>query len=249
MANLVKGIAIGVLFIFLMLGYVYQEYVFSLFGSFLSWVQLNPGIGAIYYVFIYSLSAILCIPAVILTLGSGYIFTTIYNGYKGYIIACIVDFTGATCGALLAFIVCKLLFFNWVNGWAKQYKQFEIAQILMKKDGLKVMMLLRVLMPYNPLNYLLGITNISIQDYLFACIGMIPSTMGWCFIGSGLSTLTEISKMNDKGIGGLYDENPNILIIGIVFISLFIFGMIWISKKAKREFKLMSDKLENDKTK
>ena len=249
MANVAKGIGIGALIISLILGYIYQEYVFELFQSFLAWVQLNPMIGAICYIILYSITAVFCIPAVLLTLGSGYIFTSIYDGYKGYIIACIVDFTGATCGALLAFIVCKLLFFNWVNSWAKSYKQFEIAQILMKKEGLKVMTLLRVLMPYNPLNYLLGITNVTIRDYIIACVGMVPSTMGWCFLGSTLSALTEINKMSDKGLYGLYEDNPNIIIVGVVFVSLFIFGMIWISNKAKREFKMMMERVDDDKTK
>ena len=249
MANLAKGFGIGALIICLLLGYIYQEYIFELFQAFLSWVQLHPVIGAIYYVILYSITAVFCIPAVLLTLGSGYIFTSIYDGPKGYIIACIVDFTGATCGALLAFIVCKLLFFNWVNEWAKQYQQFEIAQLLMKKEGLKVMTLLRVLMPYNPLNYLLGITNVSTKDYLIACIGMIPSTMGWCFLGSTLSALSEINKMSDKGLMGLYEENPSIIIVGIIFVSLFIVGMLWISHKAKNEFKMMVDKIDADKTK
>ena len=249
MASLAKIIGAGGLIGCLVLGFIFQEAILQQFGAFLGWVEVYPMIGAVLYVILYSITAVFCIPAVILTLGSGYIFTTIYDGYIGYLVACIVDFTGATCGALLAFLVCKLLFFSWVNSWAKQYQQFEIAQILMKKDGVKVMMLLRVLMPYNPLNYLLGITNVTTYEYLVSCVGMIPSTMGWCFVGSTLSALSEINQMSDRGVAGLYEDNPKVIVIGIAFVSVLVSAIWWISNRAKSEFTLMMLEMNANKMK
>ena len=39
-------------------------------------------------------------------------------------------------------------------------------------------------MPFNFLNYILGLTTVSLRDYLLAFIGMIPGTFLYVYIGS-----------------------------------------------------------------
>jgi uncharacterized membrane protein YdjX (TVP38/TMEM64 family) len=51
---------------------------------------------------------------------------------------------------------------------------------------LKIVFLLRLspLFPFNLLNYALGITQVSLKDYVIGSLGMIPGTILYVYIGS-----------------------------------------------------------------
>ena len=249
--TVLRGIGMIILIILLIYCVVYKDIIYEEFGRFLNWVEKNPGQGAIGYIIVYALSAIFCIPAVILTLGSGYIFSSIYGGYIGLIIACIVDFGGATAGAFASFIICKVLFYNCVTNFAnnKFSKQYNALQILMEKeDSLKLLVLMRVVMPYNLLNYLLGVTNVSIMAYGIANIGMLPSTIGWCMVGSTLTALSQVSQMSNQGIDKMFENaDPKSMIGGTIVVISFVSIFIYIIKKAKYEFQQIMNDTEKQK--
>lgn len=239
--RLLRLSGIAILVICIVLAYIYQSEVYTSFTALLSFIQLHPIQGAIYYIIIYAISAVFCIPAVILTLGSGYIFTSITSNFIfGFFIACSIDFFGAILGSLLSFWTCKLLFYEYIQSLAARNKKFMCAQMLIKKDAIRIIILLRILMPYNLLNYLLGITNVSVMQYILSSIGMLPSTIGWCFMGS---TVSQLSQIRDFNIGQILYENPLGIGVGCVFICMVVCGIVWISKKAKKEFDLMIEQV------
>jgi hypothetical protein len=77
------------------------------------------------------------------------------------------------------------------------------------------MLLLRLspLIPYNALDYISGITSISIQQYSLALFGILPGTITFCYIGATASTFTDgtTSTFNNNTLHTI------ILILGIVF--------------------------------
>lgn len=77
------------------------------------------------------------------------------------------------------------------------------------------MLLLRLspLIPYNALDYISGITSISIRQYSLALLGILPGTISFCYIGATASTFTDgtTSAKNNNAIHTI------ILILGIVF--------------------------------
>jgi len=50
------------------------------------------------------------------------------------------------------------------------------------------------LVPFNILNYFLGVTAISARDNIFGCIGMIPGTTVYVYLGASLQSLADISS-------------------------------------------------------
>lgn len=77
------------------------------------------------------------------------------------------------------------------------------------------MILLRLspLIPYNALDYISGITSISIRQYSLALIGIIPGTITFCYIGATASTFTD-------GTTSASSNNTlhrTILILGVLF--------------------------------
>ena len=94
------------------------------------------------------------------------------------------------------------------------------------------MILIRLcpVIPFNMLNYLMGITDIKFKDYLIGSVGMIPGTIVYVFIGTTLSSIAEASK------GGKGNESTDtvLLVMAILGSILACGGIIWISIVAKR---------------
>jgi hypothetical protein len=90
------------------------------------------------------------------------------------------------------------------------------------------MILLRLspLIPYNALDYISGITSISVQQYSFALIGIIPGTITFCYIGATASTFTEgtASTSNKSAF------HTTILILGVFFALVGVAMASYFSK-------------------
>jgi len=52
-------------------------------------------------------------------------------------------------------------------------------------DGRRIVLLLRLspLVPFNFLNYALGLTTISVGDFLVASVGMVPGAFMYAYVG------------------------------------------------------------------
>ena len=112
--------------------YWFSNELFHAFKQFVDWMMMNPFRGAFAYVFIYGISAVFMVPALLLSLGAGYIYSSVYGSFWGIVIAFFVDLLGATFGAVLSFWMSRFLFYEWIEQWTKSYPTFIIAQKLLK---------------------------------------------------------------------------------------------------------------------
>lgn len=60
-------------------------------------------------------------------------------------------------------------------------------------NGLKIMVLLRLspLIPFNALDYISGITSISLRDYTIALIAILPGAIVLCIAGASAESLSD----------------------------------------------------------
>lgn len=145
----------------------------------LEWID-RLGIGG-YFVFIlvYILASILLLSGAILTLGAG----AIYGLVKGSILVMIAS----NLAAIASFLTGRYLARGWVNKLINQKPSFKAIDESVAKDGWKIVGLTRLspLFPFVFLNYAFGLTQISLKDYfLSSCIGMLPGTILYVYIGS-----------------------------------------------------------------
>ncbi len=79
----------------------------------------------------------------------------------------------------------------------------------LETNGLKIMVLLRLspLIPFNALDYISGITSISLRDYALALLAILPGAIVLCIAGASASSLSDRTSSN---------ENSTIKIISIV---------------------------------
>lgn len=152
----------------------------------LDWVKGLGPVGVLAYIGIYVLATVLFIPGSLLTLGGGALY--------GVGLGSLYVFMAASLGATLAFLIGRYLTRNWVAGKIAANPKFQAIDDAIAREGLKIVILTRLspVFPFNLLNYALGISQVSLWDYLLGFVGMIPGTVMYVYIGSLAGSLAAI---------------------------------------------------------
>lgn len=163
----------------------------------LQWIQDLGSIGAIAFILLYIVATVAFLPGSILTLGAGVVF--------GVILGSFYVFIGATLGATAAFLVGRYLARGWVANKIEGNQKFKAIDEAVGREGLKIVLLTRLspVFPFNLLNYAYGLTGVSLKDYFFGSVGMIPGTIMYVYIGSlagSLATIGGESQPSDPTI-------------------------------------------------
>mmetsp|Transcript_35502 Transcript_35502/g.52003 ORF Transcript_35502/g.52003 Transcript_35502/m.52003 type:complete len:238 (+) Transcript_35502:364-1077(+) len=188
-------------------------------------MEFHPYAGVLVFILVYALCTVLFIPGAILTIGCGFTFGYVHDTSltKAVIIASTTVFLGASLGSIMAFLLGRYLFRDCVLNMAKEYPMFEAVDRALEHNGIKIMILLRLspLIPYNALDFMSGITSISIASYSIALLGVLPGVVLYTFIGATASTLGDHDGDGMTGGGGGESQNPLVRKISLVFGILF----------------------------
>ncbi|MBD1825017.1 TVP38/TMEM64 family protein [Cyanobacteria bacterium FACHB-DQ100] len=152
----------------------------------LTWIQNFGALGTIVFMALYVLAAVLFIPGTILTLGAGAVFGVVWGS--------IYVFVGASCGAIAAFLIGRYLARGWVTQRIEGNPKFKAIDEAVAASGLKIVILTRLspVFPFTLLNYAFGVTRVTLRDYAIGCVGMIPGTVMYVYIGSLAGSLATI---------------------------------------------------------
>jgi uncharacterized membrane protein YdjX (TVP38/TMEM64 family) len=139
------------------------------------------------FAFGYVIAVVAFVPASVLTLGAGAIF--------GIVDGVIYVFVAATIGSCLAFLVSRYLARSAVEKMLEGKPKFSAIDRAVAAEGLKIVFLLRLTpaVPFNLLNYALGLTRVRFADYAIASVGMLPGTLLYVYSGKlagDVATLT-----------------------------------------------------------
>jgi uncharacterized membrane protein YdjX (TVP38/TMEM64 family) len=156
----------------------------------LSWIQDLGPVGAIVFIGLYSVATVFFVPGSLLTLGAGVVF--------GVVAGSIYVFLGATIGATAAFLVGRYLALGWISRQIENNPKFSAIDEAVAREGLKIVILTRLspIFPFNLLNYAFGVTRVSLKDYILGCVGMIPGTIMYVYIGSLAGNLAMLGTAN-----------------------------------------------------
>lgn len=144
----------------------------------LSQIQQLGATGIIAFIALYALATVVFIPGSLLTLGAG----AVYGVVQGTLYVLI----GASLGAVLAFWLGRYLVRDWVAKKIQTNSKFKAIDQAVSREGFKIVLLTRLspIFPFNLLNYAFGITGVSLRDYITGCIGILPGTVLYVYIGS-----------------------------------------------------------------
>lgn len=142
--------------------------------------------GPVAFIITYNLATVLFIPGSVLTLGGGVIFGL----WWGFIYV----FVASTLGATFAFLIGRYLSRDRVVKYMECHPKFQCLDRAVSQEGLKIVFLTRLcpLFPFNLLNYALGITQVSLKDYVLGSFGMIPGTILYVYSGSLVGDISAI---------------------------------------------------------
>ena len=134
--------------------------------------------GPVAFIVTYNLATVLFIPGSVLTLGGGVIFGLWWGS--------VYVFVAASLGATFAFLIGRYLSRDRVVKYMEAHPKFKALDRAVSQEGLKIVFLTRLcpLFPFNLLNYALGITQVSLKDYVLGSFGMIPATILYVYSGS-----------------------------------------------------------------
>ncbi|MPZ30038.1 MAG: sulfurtransferase [Rhodospirillales bacterium] len=128
------------------------------------------------HVVLFALGAIVFLPGALFGLAGGLLFGPLWGT--------ILNLAGATLGATAAFLVGRFVAADWVRGWAGPRLQRLVDGV--EAEGWRFVAFVRLVpfFPFNLTNYALGLTRISLRDYVMASvICMLPGTLAYTWLG------------------------------------------------------------------
>lgn len=158
----------------------------ALFQEILQQIDSLGVIGAIVFMGLYMVATVAFLPGSILTLGAGVLFGVVEGSFYVFI--------GATAGATLAFLIGRYLARDFVARRLEGNDRFQSIDQAVGEAGFQIVLLTRLspVFPFNLLNYAYGLTQVKLQDYVLASVGMIPGTILYVYIGSLFSNLADL---------------------------------------------------------
>jgi uncharacterized membrane protein YdjX (TVP38/TMEM64 family) len=144
---------------------------------FASWVADQGVWGPVAFIAGYALATVALVPGSLLTLAAGAVF--------GLAAGVVYVFAGAVLGATLAFLVARYAARTAVERRISGDPRFERIDAAIARSGRKIVFLLRLspVVPFNLLNYALGLTRVRLRDYVIASLGMLPGTFLYVYTG------------------------------------------------------------------
>jgi uncharacterized membrane protein YdjX (TVP38/TMEM64 family) len=157
--------------------------------------------GIAIYAGAYVLAALVLLPGSALTLLAGFVWGPIW----GTLLVSPVSVLAAS----LAFLLGRTAFRRRVERRIAGDRRFSAIDRAVAEHGFRIVLLLRLspIVPYNLINYALGMTRVRFVDYLAASfLGMLPGTLLYVYLGSLVTTLSELAsggKAFETGAGKL----------------------------------------------
>jgi uncharacterized membrane protein YdjX (TVP38/TMEM64 family) len=193
-----------------------------------NWVAWINGLGAIaplLFILTYIVVTVAFLPASVVTLGAGFVFGVV----KGSILV----FIGAMLGATAAFLIGRFVARDWIANKVAGNRFFSALDNAIAQEGLNLIFLIRLspAFPFNLLNYALGLTKISLSDYVLGTTGIIPGTIMYVYLGSLISDIATLGT-------GETPSNPIISwIIKILIFVTVVAISLYIAKIARKALK------------
>jgi len=198
-------IALAVVLAAFMAAVVWRHHDYDI-GALQASVQLYGWWGWLAFILIYAMCAPIGVPGLALTVAGGLLFGPLWGT--------LYNLTGATLGAVLAFLAARYIGGDWVGG------RFKRVVAGIESEGWRFVLFMRLvpLFPYNLLNYALGLTRIPLAHYALASlVGMAPGAAAYTYLGHvGGELAAGDERAVRHGLIGLG------VLAAAVFIPLFI---------------------------
>jgi uncharacterized membrane protein YdjX (TVP38/TMEM64 family) len=129
------------------------------------------------FMLLYAVSVVALVPASVMTMAGGAVF--------GLMRGVAFSFGGALLGSTVAFLLGRYVARRVIERKLATMPRFAAIDRAVSAQGRRIVFLLRLspIVPFNFLNYALGVTRISIKDFAIASAGMLPGAVMYTYAG------------------------------------------------------------------
>jgi uncharacterized membrane protein YdjX (TVP38/TMEM64 family) len=194
-------------------------------SSFLHWMRGLGYWAPLLLIVAYVAASLLFIPGLLLSIGAGFLF--------GVVAGTLTVSIGSVLGATAAFVVGRTLLRSSVEQMIASKPTFAALDRAVGRDGFKIVLLARLspVLPYNLLNYALGLTPVRLVDFVLASwIGMLPATTVYVYFGSTLANLAEL----DGSTATTGTAQRVLYVLGLVAT---VFVAVYLTRLARRAWR------------
>ncbi len=194
------------LFLIIVAGMMFQEH-WDVTGVYL-FIRSYGLLASVIFILLSCIATILLLPAAFMAFIGGYVF--------GFTHGLIVNIIGSALGVMCAFLIGRYIATDWVRSRLDN-KAGEIVNGV-ERLGWRFVALFRLtpFVPFDILNFALGITKISVWRYMWAsAVFMLPGMVTYTYLGKwGLDIILGHPKfLFIKGVIGI------VVLLGIAFIT------------------------------
>ena len=158
----------------------------------IEWIRGLGAVGVIVYGALYVVATLVGV-ATPMTLAAGVIY--------GVVGGVAVVSPSSVAAATICFLLGRTLLRKSVEQKVSANKKFAAIEKAVGKNGFKIVALLRLspAFPFTLLNYGLGLTSVSVRDYVLASfLGMLPGTLLYVYLGHAVGDVGAIFSKAPK---------------------------------------------------
>src|SRR5262245_58825858 len=151
------------------------------------WMRDQGALGVAVYAVVYVIATVLGLPGSAVTLAAGFVWGPLWG-------TAVVS-PASVAGAVCAFAIARWVARDFVAERVRRHPRFAAIDEAVGERGFEIVMLLRLspIVPFNFLNYALGLTRVRTRDYVVAsAIGMLPGTFLYVYLGSLITSAAEL---------------------------------------------------------
>jgi uncharacterized membrane protein YdjX (TVP38/TMEM64 family) len=185
------SIALGLLFVAVLLAGIFLFDAESHVASLLDWVNEQEFWGPVIFTLTYVLVVVLVLPGILFTLGAGFLFGIV----KGSLFVII----GETMGATIAFLIARHFFGAGLARFMVSHPRFDLINRSVGREGWKFVLLTRMVpfFPFKLSNYFFGLSRYPLPGFVLGTLfGIIPFTVINVYIGSLAADLATLGSRN-----------------------------------------------------
>jgi uncharacterized membrane protein YdjX (TVP38/TMEM64 family) len=146
----------------------------------------------------YTVVAVLLMPAFLLTLAAGALW--------GFWLGLLLAMAGAASGATCAFLAARHALRRFVWAYVSRRPRLIAIDRAVEAEGARLVFLLRLspAVPFVLLNYVLGVSRITLRDHFLGLFGMIPTAAMYVYAGKVAGDLAALASGAGPPKGAAY---------------------------------------------
>ncbi len=155
---------------------------------FAAWVAAQGAWAPVAYVAGYVVLTIVFVPGALMTMAAGVIF--------GLGAGTVYAFVGEVLGGVASFWLARSVARPWIEPRLARSLRFGVLDRTVALQGRRIVTMLRLspAIPFNVLNYALGLTRIRFVDYLIASFAMLPGAFLYVYYGRLLGDVAALAS-------------------------------------------------------